>query len=139
MEAVAARRSDRTAVAPPDPGGRMVGRAPGPAYERAGRRGSRGSARGRTLRHARRGPAFQRQDDVRGRLQGDALAPAPPAPGARGVRPNVTGLQLSAPPKSSSRRRPGSMIATVPVVDKWVPACAGNGMVMVARAEPCRR
>src|SRR5713101_9246548 len=100
----------------------MVGGAPGPARKRAGRRGARRGARGGTLRHARSGSAFQRQDDVRGRVQGDALASAPPTPGVGSVSQPV------ARPKSPSRRRPGSMIATAPVVDKWVPAFAGNGM-----------
>ena len=79
------RRSDRAAVAAPDRARRMVARAPGAARERSRGRGARDRARGRALRHLRQGAAFQRQDDVRGRLQGNALAPAPPAPGL-GVR-----------------------------------------------------
>ncbi len=124
-ERVAARRSDRAAVAPPDPNRRMVGGAPRPARKRAGRRSARGGARSRAPRHARPGPAFQRQDDVRGCLQGDALAPPPAAPGARGVR--WRGLCLSPPPNripGESRGPPGNATGA----SGWIPAFAGNGM-----------
>ena len=83
--AMALWRPDRPAVAAPDRARGMVAGAPGAARRRSGRRGARDRPRGRALRHLRPGAAFQRQDDVRGCLQGNALAPAPPAPGAGGL------------------------------------------------------
>src|SRR5580704_4050505 len=52
---------------------------------RARRFRARDRSRGAEIRHARFRSAFQHQDHVRGRLQGDAAASAPPAPGARGL------------------------------------------------------
>ena len=83
---LAARRPDRAAEAAPDRARRMVAgaarRSSQAKLDDEVRETAREAERYGTLRQ---GAAFSAQHDVRGRLQGDALASAPAAPGAGGL------------------------------------------------------
>src|ERR1700704_1283331 len=66
----------------------MVGRAAAGLARRTGRTGPRGRQGVGGARHAARRRPSEHQDDVRGRLQGDGLAPDPSAAGTGGLTMN---------------------------------------------------
>ena len=70
---------------PPDPARRLVGGAPQAGRGRDHVRGHRRPEGGRDPRHPAYRPASLGARHVRGRLRGDAAAPAPPAPAGRGL------------------------------------------------------
>src|SRR5262249_31987803 len=87
-----ARRSDRSLEEAPCRHRRVVGGTARRPRGRGSRHCGRGPERSGAVGHARQRAAARPEFDVRGRVQGDALAPAAPAAAARGVTMPIMNL-----------------------------------------------
>ena len=85
VRCLAAGRSRAAPEEPPDPARRLVGGAPQAGRGRDHVGGHRHPEGGRDPRHPAYRPASLGARHVRGRLRGDAAAPAPPAPAGRSL------------------------------------------------------
>ena len=109
LVALPARRPGRAAEAAPDRPRRLVGRAARGDAEGARGRGGGGAEGSRALRHVDRRPHAAIGDHVRGRLQGNAAAPARPARAGERMNKPIKARSPNERPTPPARRprRPG--------------------------------